>query len=82
MSSLLGSPSRRDLALLRAVAAGRCELSRRGGLVLFVDGRCCCDQSAAHRLTREGFIALERKVASDRVPAELTPAGRALLAVA
>lgn len=82
MSSLLESLSRRDLALLRAVAAGRCELTRRGGPVLFVDGRCCCDQSVAHRLTAEGLIAAEPRRLGERAPAELTPAGRALLAAA
>ena len=47
----------RDRAILRAVAAGTAELS--GGMHpdLFLEGRCCCDQLAAHRLVESGLIA-------------------------
>ena len=60
----------RDRAILRAVAAGRCELTS-GSLV--VDGLRCADQFAGPRLARAGLI-----VAGSRV-AELTVVGRALL---
>lgn len=73
--------SHRDTALLRAVADGRCELAGSAGPVLLVDGRCCCDQSAAHRLTAAGLIG-PPVPAGQRVAAELTTAGRALLAAA
>jgi len=44
---------------------------------LFLDGRCCCDQSAAHRLVRAGRIAATTlKLVRERVAAALTPAGR------
>ena len=65
--------SYRDRAVLRAVAAGRCELA---GECLRIDGLGCCDQFAAMRLTRAGLIA-----AVDG-PATLTPSGRALLEAA
>ena len=69
--------SRRDVALLRAIAAGRCELSGRNAPVLTVDGRCFCDQLAALRLTLAGLIA----PAGERwAPAALTHAGRAAVA--
>jgi hypothetical protein len=65
--------SHRDRAVLRAVAAGRCEMA---GECLRIDGLGCCDQFAALRLTRAGLIA-----ASDG-PARLTPSGEALLEAA
>lgn len=70
-------PSRRDLALLRAVAAGLCELARDCGPVLIVDGRCCCDQLAARRLTDAGLI--DPPTSGHRTRAGLTAAGHALL---
>ncbi len=39
--------SGRDRAILRAVAAGGAELALGTEPDLFLDGRCCCDQSAA-----------------------------------
>lgn len=79
--TVLSMLSRRDVALLRAVAAGRCKLAGRGWPVLLVDGLCCCDQAAAHRLTAAGLIG-PGELAGAPVPAELTAAGRALLAAA
>lgn len=70
--------SYRDRALLRAVAAGDCELSDRCGPVLTIGGRCCCDQFAAPRLTRYGLIDPARGAEPRR--ARLTPRGRAALA--
>ncbi len=72
--------SGRDRAILRAVAAGGAELQVGVEPDLFVDGRCCCDQSAAHQLVRAGLIAaatLGR--VGQRVAAALTPAGREAL---
>ena len=44
---------------------------------LFLDGRCCCDQSAAHQLVRAGLIAaVNLGLVGQRVAAALTPAGR------
>lgn len=71
----------RHIALLRAVAAGRCELTGSCVPDLFIDGRACCDQSAAHLLARKGLIRHAAPAAlGDRVPALLTEAGRAVLA--
>ena len=46
--------SGRDRAILRAVAAGGAELQLGTESDLFLDGRCCCDQSAAHQLVARG----------------------------
>lgn len=67
------SISHRDRAVLRAVAAGRCELA---GECLSIDGLGCCDQFAGLRLTQAGLIA-----ATDG-PARLTPSGEAVLEAA
>jgi hypothetical protein len=73
----------RDRAILRAVAGGTAELSGGSEPDLFLDGRCCCDQPAAHRLVRLGLIAAA--VAGPvglRVPARVTPAGWTLISTA
>jgi hypothetical protein len=72
--------SGRDRAILRAVAAGSAELRLGTKPDLFLDGRGCCDQSAAHHLVHAGLIAATTlKLASQRVAAALTPAGRQAL---
>lgn len=70
----------RDRAILRAVARGNAELAGGAEPDLFIDGRCCCDQSAAHRLARAGLIApaLPGSV-GQRVSAHVTAAGWELL---
>ncbi len=70
--------SGRDRALLRAVAAGRCEF--RGGCepVLVVDGLVCADSSAAHRLVDAGLVG-EPDTRVALAPAVLTASGRAAL---
>jgi hypothetical protein len=74
--------SGRDRAILRAVAAGRAELRLGTEPDLFLDGRCCCDQSAAHHLVRVGLIAATPlELVGQRVAAALTPAGRQALGV-
>ena len=43
---------------------------------LFLDGRCCCDQTAAHYLVHAGLITgATQGVIGRRVAAVLTPAG-------
>ena len=72
--------SGRDRAILRAVAAGGAELQLGAEPDLFLDGRCCCDQMAAHRLAHAGLIApLAIAPVGQRVPARLTAAGTAQL---
>jgi len=72
--------SGRDRAILRAVAAGGAELALGTEPDLFLDGRCCCDQSAAHRLVRAGLIAAATLgLVGQRVAAVPTPAGWRLL---
>ena len=81
VGSIDGEPlSRRDRAILRAVAGGHAELVFGTEPDLIIDGRCCCDQAAAHRLAHAGLIApLDTAVVGERVPAGLTPAGTARL---
>jgi len=72
--------SGRDRAILRAVAAGGAELQLGSEPDLFFDGRCCCDQSAAHQLVRAGFIAAATLgLVGQRVTAALTAAGHEAL---
>jgi hypothetical protein len=75
MDATTATLSNRDRAVLRAVAAGRCEVS---GDVLVVDGLCFCDQFACPRLTAAGLITADAAPG----PAQLTASGRALLAAA
>ena len=72
--------SGRDRAILRAVAAGGAELQLGTEPDLFLDGRCCCDQSAAHQLVRAGLIAAATLgLVGQRVAAALTPTGHEAL---
>lgn len=71
----------RDRAILRAVAGGGAQLVAGVEPDLYLDGRCCSDQVAAHRLARAGLITAAGPARpGQRVPAALTPAGRELLA--
>ena len=74
--------SGRDRAILRAVAAGGAELSLGTEPDLFFDGRCCCDQSAAHQLVREGLIAAATLGLVGQRVAAITPAGQQALGTA
>jgi hypothetical protein len=78
MSTTAAPLSNRDKAVLRAVAAGRCEISRAAGGVLVVDGLCFADQFAGPRLTAAGLIA----AAAETGRALLTASGRKLLGAA
>jgi hypothetical protein len=69
----------RDRALLRAVAAGRCELTMSCEPVLLVDGLPCTDSSAAHRLIAAGYVAPPGTTTLTS-PAVLTPNGLEALA--
>ena len=71
--------SNRDLAVLRAVAAGRCEMSTACGGSLTIDGLCCCDQFVGPRLASAGLIATPGLRLG---PAQLTASGHALLGLA
>ena len=73
----------RDLAqpgVASGGAAGGAELQLGTEPDLFLDGRCCCDQLAAHHLVRAGFIAATTLgLVGQRVAAALTPAGQQAL---
>jgi len=71
--------TRRDLALLIAVAAGRCHLTSGATPSLLIDRRPACDQLAAYQLLINGLVAPSAAAESGEgpVPAELTPAGAA-----
>jgi len=66
----------RDSVILRAVAAGRCEIAADVGVLLKIDGMGCCDQLVGTRLSQAGLIATD---GSRPGPARLTAAGRTLL---
>lgn len=70
--------SGRDRAVLRAVAAGRCQLGAGVEPVLLVDGLVCADMAAGHRLVAAGLIAPPDAV-RPLGPAVLTTAGRAAM---
>ena len=71
----------RAMAMLKAVADGRAQMSCSCEPDLFIDGFACCDQMTAHALARGGYLRPAVENATGRVPAELTEAGRAALAV-
>ena len=72
--------SHRDLAILRAVGRNTAEIVVGAEPDLFLDGRCCCDQMAAHRLARAGLIvAAVPGTVGQRVLARLTVAARRLV---
>lgn len=77
--------SHRAMAMLRAVAARRAQMSCSCEPDLFIDGFACCDQMTAHALARGGYIQPAETTGliavTGRVPAELTDAGHAALAV-
>ncbi len=70
--------SQRDRAVLRAVAAGRCEISETFGGNLIIDGVWFTDQFAGTRLTEARLIIADPLGGAIR----LTASGRALLEAA
>ncbi|TCP56478.1 hypothetical protein EV191_101421 [Tamaricihabitans halophyticus] len=71
----------REIALLRAVAAGRGEIVCGCVPDLLIDGCWCGDQHTAHRLAARGLIRPDMPAsAHTRVPAILTESGRACIA--
>ncbi|WP_367134759.1 hypothetical protein [Saccharothrix sp. HUAS TT1] len=73
--------SGRAKSMLRAVAAGRAQLTGGREPDLYVDGLPCCDQMVTHDLVRAGLLRARRVVGLDeRADAELTEAGRAAIA--
>lgn len=75
--------SYRALALLRAVAAGRGQLTASREPDLFIDGLSCGDQFTAHTLAHLGLLRPARLAAiGQRVPAVLTAAGQLAIGVA
>ena len=75
-------PKHPQRAILRAVAAGGAEFPLGTEPDLFLDGRCCCDQSAAHHLVHACLIAAQTlKPIGQRVVAALTPAGEQTLGI-
>ena len=83
MSALPEGLNHRALSMLRAVVAGRAQVSCSSEPDLFIDGVPCCDQYLAHTLAHEGFIeAAQPGTRGELVPAALTDAGVAALAPA
>jgi hypothetical protein len=66
--------------MLRAVVAGRAQISCAAEPDLFIDGVPCCDQYLAHTLAHDGLIEPAQKGTwGELVPAALTDAGVAAL---
>ncbi|MBB5954804.1 hypothetical protein FHS29_001374 [Saccharothrix tamanrassetensis] len=81
MTSIAQELSGRAKAMLRAVAAGRGQLSGGREPDLYVDGLPCCDQMVTHDLVHAGLLRARRVVGlNERVDAELTDEGRAAIA--
>jgi hypothetical protein len=68
----------RDRAVLRAIAAGRCQLGAGCEPVLLVDGLVCAEPGVGSRLVFAGLVA-PPDPAHPLGPARLTLAGEAAL---
>lgn len=69
-----------QLAILRAVAASRAEITCSCEPDLYVDGLPCCNRWAVHELTRAGHLGPARPGhLGQRVTATLTASGRRVL---
>jgi hypothetical protein len=80
MSAPRDGLNHRALAMLRAVVAGRAELSCSQEPDLFIDGLPCCDQFTAHTLAHDGLIEPAYTGGfGQRVPATVTEAGLAAI---
>ncbi|MER6671174.1 hypothetical protein ABT256_41930 [Amycolatopsis japonica] len=70
----------RELAILRAVASGRAEITCSSEPDLFIDGLPCCDQYTAHVLAHRALIIQARPgPLGQRVPARLTVAAAGIV---
>ncbi|HEY0450190.1 hypothetical protein [Actinophytocola sp.] len=70
----------RAISMLRAVVAGRAQISCSSEPDLFIDDVPCCDQYTAHVLAHAGLIEpVTKGVVGQLVPARLTGAGEAAL---
>lgn len=80
-AQLSESLNNRAASMLRAVVAGRAQISCSSEPDLFIDNVPCCDQYTAHMLAHAGLIepAVDGGV-GQLVPAQLTAAGEAALA--
>jgi len=68
--------------MLRAVVAGRAQISCSSEPDLFIDNVPCCDQYTAHMLAHAGLIEPAISgVVGELVPAQLTLSGEAALAL-
>jgi hypothetical protein len=74
--------NRRVLAMLRAVAEGRAEVTCSCEPDLYIDGVCVCDQFTAHEISRSLIRPALIAAIGQRVWAELTADGISVLAVA
>jgi hypothetical protein len=75
--------SRREVALLKATAANRVDLTGSAEPDVRVDGLPFCDPTTARALVHAGLIEPATPVAPcDRAPARLTAAGAAALGLA
>ncbi|MCE6994795.1 hypothetical protein LZG04_08250 [Saccharothrix sp. S26] len=75
--------SRREVALLKATAANRVDLTGSAEPDVRVDGLPFCDPTTARALVHAGLIEASHPVApGDRAPARLTAAGAAALGLA
>lgn len=80
MSTTSGGLSQRALAILRAAAGGRAEMTCSCEPDLFIDGLACCDQVTARLLAHLRLIGPARPgPIGVRVPVRLTDAGRRML---
>jgi hypothetical protein len=74
------SLNHRAISMLRAVVAGRAQISCSSEPDLFIDNVPCCDQYTAHMLAHDGLIEpMTDGVVGEVVPAQLTAAGEAAL---
>lgn len=76
------SLNNRAVSMLRAVVAGRAQISCSSEPDLFIDNVPCCDQYTAHMLAHAGLIEPAISgVVGELVPAQLTLSGEAALAL-
>jgi len=71
VAATLSTLTHRDRAIQRAVAAGSAQLVADAEPDMYLDGRACSDQFAAHRLVHAGLIA----AIGPRAPANTSPLG-------